>query len=291
MSNAALAPYTLDDFLVVLVLYRIELKDSPSYISLSKGIKQDQQIDMLVYDNSPDKNAETKHFEDNRFRIQYINDPSNPGVSTAYNAGISKAAETNKKWILFLDQDTTLDETLLDKFLNEVNTRKDISIFATTLFGPNKNLISPSRYFFKRGFALSKTPTGVCKLDRTRPINSTVLVATQVFKKAGLYNENIRLDFSDHEFFDRVNQQYEHMFVVHSNSFHSLSSSDDTNIEGIKIRFGIFCEGARIASNKRFVSGFQYFIVCGLRALKLSIKFRTSYFMNTLFKEWTKSKK
>lgn len=285
------AHYTLDDFLIVLVLYRIDLMNSPSFTSISACKKEEQLMDMMVYDNSPSENLETKHFERNGFRIQYINDPSNPGVSKAYNTGISIAQETNKKWILFLDQDTTLDETLLNRFLKQVNANKDISIFATTLFGSNQKLISPSGYFFKRGFALSKAPIGKCKLNRTRPINSSVLISTKVFEQVGLYNAAIRLDFSDHEFFDRANQRYEYMYVLPSKSFHSLSSSDDTNLEGIKIRFGIFCEGAHIAAKKSLVSGFQYFVVCGLRALKLSIKFRNLFFIKTLLKEWTKSAK
>lgn len=291
MIDTTMANYTLDDILIVLVLYKIELENSTSFISLSEGKKEEQFIDLMVYDNSPDRNSETKYFQKNGFRIQYINDPSNPGVSKAYNTGISLAGETNKKWILFLDQDTTLDKTLLDKFLKQINTKKDISVFATTLFGTNQNLISPSRYFFKRGFALSKTPIGKCKLNRTRPINSSVLISTEVFEKVGVYNAEIRLDFSDHEFFDRVNQHYQYMQIVPSNSFHSLSSSDDTNVVGIKIRFSIFCEGAHIAAKKSFVSGVQYFIVCSLRALKLSIKFKTLFFIKTLFKQWTKSTK
>lgn len=291
MAEKTLTCYTLDDFLIVLVLYRIDLENSISFKSLSNGKREEDLIDMLVYDNTPDKNSETKHFENKGFRIQYINDPTNPGVSKAYNAGISLATATNKKWILFLDQDTNLDTALLDKYLKEINANKDISIFATTLFGSDQNLISPSRYFFKRGFALSNTPVGICKLNRTRPINSAVLVSTEVFEKAGIYNEEIRLDFSDHEFFDRLNQHYEHMYIVLSNSFHSLSSSDDTDVEGIKIRFGIFCEGAHIAAKKSILSGAQYFIVCGLRALKLSLKFKTLFFIRTLFKAWMKSTK
>ncbi len=289
MVDTTSTSHTLDDFLIVLVLYRIDLKNSPSFRSLSICNKEQQLVDLMIYDNSPVANSENTISERNGFRIKYIKDPANPGVSKAYNTGITFAKERNKKWILFLDQDTTLDETLLDKFIAEINTNRDISIFATTLFGSNNNLISPSRYFFKRGFALSKPPIGKCKLNKTRPINSSVLISTEVFEKVGSYNPKIRLDFSDHEFFDRVTEHYEYMHVVASNSAHSLSSSDDTNLEGIKIRFGIFCEGAHIAAKKSWLSGLQYFIVCAMRALKLDIQFKTLFFNKTLLREWTKS--
>lgn len=280
--------YTLDDFLIVLVLYRIPLGNSTSFKSLLNCNKEEERIDMVVYDNSPIPSIDNGSFDESGFQVQYINDPTNPGVSKAYNTGIDLAKKMNKKWVLFLDQDTNLDENLLYLFLKNCNEHKDDVIFATTLFGTDKNLISPSWYFFKRGFALSKAPAGKCKLKRTRPINSTVLVSTSVFEKVGLYNEAIRLDFSDHEFFDRVNQCYEYMFVVPSNSFHSLSSSDDTNLDGIKIRFSIFCEGAHAAGKKSISNSLQYFIVCGLRGLKLTIKHRTIFFLNALLKEWLK---
>ncbi len=280
--------YTLDDFLIVMVLYRIDLEDAPSFKSLSDCNKEELIIDMVVYDNSPVSADSPDVFTKKGFHIQYISDPANPGISKAYNTGVSLARKLKKKWILFLDQDTTLDKNLLHLFLANCNEQRDEVIFATTLYGTDKNLISPSRYFFKRGFTLSKIPKGKCKLKRTRPINSTVLVSMEVFDKVGGYNEAIRLDFSDHEFFDRVNQHFKHMFVVPSKSFHSLSSSDDTNIEGIKIRFGIFCEGAHIAGKSSFLNSLKYFIVCAFRGLKLNLKYRTLFFMNTLFKEWLK---
>lgn len=288
MTDNASVPYTLDDFLIVLVLYRIDLENSPSFKSLSDCNKGEQFVDIMVYDNSPTPGSESALFNRNGFRIAYISDTTNPGVSKAYNTGVALAKKAQKKWMLFLDQDTTLDETLLDQFLKHINGERNIAIFATTLFGANQNLISPSRYFFKRGFTLSNIPKGKCKLNRIRPINSSVLISTKVFEKVGLYNEDIMLDFSDHEFFDRVSQHYKYMYVLVSKSFHSLSSSDDTNLEGIKMRFGVFCEGANIAAKKSLLSGLQYFIVCGLRALNLGMKHKTLFFIKILIKEWVK---
>lgn len=280
--------YVLDDLFIVLVLYRISLEDSTSFKSLLNCNKEKEHIDMMVYDNSPIARKEKDSFNVNGFQVHYVKNPANPGVSKAYNTGINLAKKMGKKWVLFLDQDTRLDEDLLHLFLENVNTHNDMYIFATTLSGKNGNLISPSRYFFKRGFSLSKTPVGKCSLKGIRPINSSVLVSIAVFDKVGVYNEDIRLDFSDHEFFDRVSHHYKRMFVVPSKSFHSLSSSDDTNLESIKIRFGIFCEGAHIAGKKSFLSSLQYFIVCLLRGLKLSLKHRTLFFIKTLFNEWLK---
>jgi len=280
------ASYGLNDFFIVLVLYRSSLENTQSFKSLQTCNRGAEKIDMLVYDNSPKPNMEKSEIVKNGFHIQYVHDASNPGVSKAYNTGITSAIALHKKWVLFLDQDTTLDENILDLYLDSIDENRDISIFATTLFTKDKQLISPSKYWFKRGFSLSEVPVGKCDLKRIRPINSSVLVSTAVFKKVGLYNESIRLDFSDHEFFDRVNMYYEHMHVIPSNSFHSLSSSDETNFKSIKIRFGIFCDGARIAGKKSIIARIQYFVVCLLRATKLSLLHKTGFFIRTVFNKW-----
>ena len=44
------------------------------------------------------------------FRIHYISDPTNPGVSKAYNVGFELARQLNKKWLLLLDQDTVFPD-------------------------------------------------------------------------------------------------------------------------------------------------------------------------------------
>ena len=55
MVEKTLTRYTFDDFLIVLVLYRIDLENSISFKSLSIGKIEEELIDMLVYDNSPDE--------------------------------------------------------------------------------------------------------------------------------------------------------------------------------------------------------------------------------------------
>ncbi len=281
--------YSYRDFLVILVLYRTVLEDSTSFRTLSMGDTGSELIDLVVYDNTPESQERPEFFESNGFKIQYISDTSNPGIGKAYNRAVEIAKTKNKKWILFLDQDTQIAKDMLPLFLEHVNQEHGMHVFGTTLFGSDDRLISPSKYRFKRGFRMHHVPSGLIDLARIRPINSLLLLSIEVFNKVGGYNEKIKLDFSDHEFLGRVQKIYKQMFVIPADNRHSLSTSDDTNLESIKTRFKIFCEGAHIAGSSSFFFSIQYFIVCKLRAIKLSLQFRTLFFIKVLLKEWIRS--
>ena len=281
--------YSFEDFLIVIVLYKVNLKDSTSFITLSKANPNKSAIDLFVYDNSPTKSQENTDFVLHGFNVHYVSDNENPGVSKAYNNGVKYAKVKNKKWVLFLDQDTTLSDTILQSFLKAINREPEIKIFATTLFDQKKNLVSPSLYFFKRGFRLSNVPSKVCSLNKITPINSSLLVSIEVFDKVGMYNENIKLDFSDHEFMGRVRKVYDKFYVIEEDNYHSLSSSDETDLNSIKKRFEFFCNGALEAGRTTWLDSLQYLIICILRATKLNMKFKTLYFSNVLFKEWKRN--
>ncbi len=278
--------FSFDDFLIVIVLYRATLEQSTSFVSLSQTEGRIEHIDLLVYDNSPEVQGCPDVFERNGFKVHYISDPVNPGIGKAYNTGVEMARKKNKKWILFLDQDTKIAKQTLSLFLEKINREKGIKIFATTLFADDGRLISPSLYLFKRGFRLSNVPEGRRSLKRIRPINSLLLLSLGVFDTVGGYNEKIRLDFSDHEFMGRVQRKHPQMFVVRADNRHSLSSTDDVDFEGIKNRFTVFCHGAHVAGSDNMVVSLQYLLVCFLRALRLGIRFKTFFFIETLTKEW-----
>jgi len=278
--------YSFDNFIIVLVLYRTVLEKCSSFKTLAQTKGKAEKLDLVVYDNSPISQGRPVFFESQGFNVHYISDTSNPGIGKAYNRAVNFAKQKNKKWLLFLDQDTKIAPDMLNLYLEKVNVESDMYIFATTLFGSDGRLISPSKYSFKRGFRLNFIPSGRVSLKKIRPINSLLLLSTAVFETVGGYNEEIKLDFSDHEFLGRVEKQYQEMFVVRADNRHSLSSSDDHDLESIKSRFVIFCKGAHVAGRSGIISGIQYFIVCLLRGMKLAIKFRTLFFLKAVFKEW-----
>ncbi|MGB5555185.1 MAG: glycosyltransferase [Flavobacteriaceae bacterium] len=279
--------FSYDDLLVVLVLYQEVLEKCNSFITLAKTERDGQNLDLVVYDNSPIPQERPEKFQVEGVNVRYISDTENPGIGKAYNRAVEIARQQNKKWLLFLDQDTGISSETISLFMKKINEELDIAVFATTLFGSDGRLISPSRYRFKRGFSLAEIQEGRHELKNIRPINSLLMLSLHVFDTVGGYNEKIKLDFSDHEFLGRVQQTFKEMYVVPAINTHSLSTSDDTNEKRIRTRFKIFCKGAHVAAGSNFADGVQYFIVCFLRAVKLNLRFRTFFFTSTLFKEWS----
>ncbi len=90
--------------LAVLVLYKSRLEDSATFVSLSSSLKNSNaKMDIVVYDNSPTPMVtESEHISDN-WRIHYLHDETNPGVSKAYNEGFRIARKLQKRWLLLLD--------------------------------------------------------------------------------------------------------------------------------------------------------------------------------------------
>src|SRR5579859_5229563 len=84
--------------LVVLVIYKMKIAESPAYQSLTAElICSKKSAALFFYDNSPQPQ---ESLVDQCWTTYYHHDPSNPGVSKAYNEGFKKAKALNKKWLL-----------------------------------------------------------------------------------------------------------------------------------------------------------------------------------------------
>ncbi|MCM4150238.1 hypothetical protein DHD05_01430 [Arenibacter sp. N53] len=103
------------DLLAVLVLYNEKLENSNTFKSLSKAIPKGAYVDLVVYDNSPETHN-LENVESISFKIHYIHDEMNSGVSAAYNYGAKFAETENKTWMLILDQDTTFRNNIFNSY-------------------------------------------------------------------------------------------------------------------------------------------------------------------------------
>src|SRR5688572_10513215 len=98
----SLVPF-VEDILFVIVLYKTRPEESAAYSSLLHVAEESSAVPAIfLYDNSPQACAT------NHKNIIYRHDPRNSGVAKAYNEAFLVACERQKKWMLLLDQDTTL---------------------------------------------------------------------------------------------------------------------------------------------------------------------------------------
>jgi len=245
-------------------------------------------MDILVYDNSPEP-AYVKENSFKNWKIHYIHDRSNPGVSKAYNEGFKIGKELNKKWLLLLDQDTTFPKDALIKYFDAMDYYKNSVLFAPVLRVNNK-IYSPSRYYLKRGFHLKTIKMGLNTIRNKTLLNSGMCISLAAFEKIGGFNEKVKLYFSDFNFIDRYRRHYTNFIVLDTICEHKMFTIENKNTQSQLRRFIYFCEGAR-NSSINFVDFCIYFSFALLRAIKLSITFRSFGFIMVFFHNFLKNKR
>ena len=272
----------MSDLVCILVLYKLTLEESDTFISLSKSIEStSSKCTIVVYDNSPEPHYNSSKIYPN-WNILYVHNKENGGVSIAYNEGAKLAQTLNKKWLLLLDQDTYFELNLFEKYFENINSYQIGKVFVPILKSGFNN-ISPSYYFLKRGKAMGDIIPGPLKFKNKTFLNSGLLISLDTFLEAKGYIETIKLYYSDFSFSEKLSRINKYFYVVDSFAKHSLNSNDGSNI----ITFTIYCQGAYQFSKESNLSGGIFlFITVLLRSVKLSIKYRKFEYLSIFFSEF-----
>jgi rhamnosyltransferase len=267
-----------DDILTVIVLYHLNLQDAPAFKSLTAARRPNNvKGELFIYDNSPDRQviAPTE-----LWNVHYVHNPSNPGVSKAYNEASVHAMSLGMKWMLLADQDTYFPFDIFDRY-HLACAEHHGGLFAPILVDDG-GIVSPFTQRFGRGTRLKIHPVGKMNLNDACAINSGLLVSLDLFRKAGGYDERVRLDFSDIHFFQKLKPFTEHFVVLNVVCRHTLSSSPETKLKDALNRFIIYLEGSRI-TGRAFGNALLYECNAILRAIRLSWQYRSLRFFGTLF--------
>ncbi|MGZ3921653.1 MAG: glycosyltransferase, partial [Bacteroidia bacterium] len=213
--------------LALIVLYKTKLTESKSFLSLSASLaNSDVCMDLLVYDNTPSCNEGgiLEHYDN--WKIIYHADSENGGVSKAYNKGAQIAKEMNKKWLLLLDQDTSFPLDTMQKYMQAIDENAHEKLLAPILMVNKGTIISPCYFKFMRGFSVKAVEPGLKSLKIFSVINCGLCIDVDAFNLNGGYNEQIKLDFSDHDFIRRFRKSIgNRLIVIDLEVFHSLSSA------------------------------------------------------------------
>ncbi len=167
---------------------------------------------IIVNDGSTDKSiAIVENFKNQNIKI--INHDNNKGLSATRNTGIANA---NSDYITFLDADDAWKPTFLENVLELINTFAEARIFATNYEEKYRNkIVLPQNNAIKLK-KNSKQIIDFFSINLGQGIynHGSVCFHKSVFKKAGLYNENI--DFAeDLDFNIRANW---HFKLAYSNT-------------------------------------------------------------------------
>lgn len=260
----------LDSVIFLLVSYKTPVSQSDAFRTLAASAHGNGLVaDFHIYDNSPETVLDVP-LAGPGWRISYVHDPGNGGVSTAYNHGAACAKSKGKDWLLLLDQDTCFPENAIPAYISELRTvRPDIAVIVPALRSVESGtLISPFGHVVGCRYELRDIPAGLYSLKRTLLCNSGSLVRRAAFEEVGGYDCRL-FDFSDHDFFIRLGRLYPDYVVADIRCSHHLSSASNIGQQVIA-RFKMVADAATVFKTKhglawRFGAAFSVFA----RAAKL----------------------
>ena len=187
--------YISNKIFAIIVLYNTKCDDSITYNKLKKI----NNISIIVCDNSTIVN-------DNKDKVckdgfVYINMQGNKGLSKAYN----KAIEEIKKicgnqiyYVCIFDDDTEINHFFeISKKYIETNMY-DVYL---PVIKTNQRILSPCNYINNKIYSIESIEK--VDLSHISAINSGMIIKSDVFKKIK-YNENLFLDYIDHDFMLKV---------------------------------------------------------------------------------------
>ena len=269
----------LDELLVVLVIYKMKIAESAAYHSLTQALMTiGSSTSLFVYDNSP---YIQRPPNDSVWSIQYVHDASNPGVSKAYNEGFGFAKERNKKWLLLLDQDTTFPSHSVEEYFKAASSHPIVVPILKDRFGT----VSPLRFYFGGGQRVKRSEgNAVMNLNDFLFHNSGLLVATETFERAGGYDEDLKLDFSDFAFVHRLRMHNKEFALANFYCSHGLATSEVKTRDERLTRFESYVSAGKYFK-KTYAHSDQFLLTrFFLRGVKLCLQYRTHKFMLAIFR-------
>jgi GT2 family glycosyltransferase len=266
----------VEDLLVILVLYEMSLNDSAAFKSLSRAL-QSKNCSLFVYDNS----SQAQTVEGENWNIIYRHDASNPGVSKAFNEGFKKAKELNKKWLMLADQDTVFPEHVFEKYFTGV-ARLGEEVFVPVLKDKG-GIVSPLKFYWGGGHRIKSLDKEVqLPVQKYFFHNSGIFISTNAFGKAGGYDENLALDFSDFSFAKRLGEHFLCFRVLDVVCSHDLASTSPQALDRRLSRFKHYQKSASLF-NETYLQSSLLMPRVFLRAIKLSWQYRTLKFIFSYF--------
>jgi hypothetical protein len=270
-----------DAILAVMVLYRRPLGETESYRSLGRSLAvSGSSLDLLVYDNSPVPTPLPTADSPFPWRVTLCHDPTNPGVSRAFNRGAKLAMERGKQWLLLLDQDTTFPEHAAASYCRAMWEHPHIPVITPRLVSAGR-LYSPCGYRGGIGYCLAGAQAGEFPLAGRGILSSGMLVQLDPFLACGGYDEQVRLDFADFAFIDRLRRSHDRAWLLDLDCVHSFSGDEDAGESAALDRFAMFCRDGRAAARTPIYRISHLFLAIR-RCLRLTIRYKTARFFGVL---------
>lgn len=210
--------YDIKEITAIIVIYNSSCSDSISYRRLKElGVRT------IICDNSTIDYGNQKIVESDG--NIYINMGGNKGLSKAYNVALDKITKETK-FICLFDDDTDIKKDYFEKAVKYLNTSK-ANIFLP-IVKSQKSIISPCQFKIKRAVEVKNIEEKDIK--NISAINSGIIIDVHVFDNYR-YNENIFLDYLDHEFMRDMRYQNKSIKIMKDNILEQNFSMETNSLD------------------------------------------------------------
>lgn len=207
----------------VIVIYEKKLNEVSSLTSLKEAVDQQLLSEVLIYDNSRERQSDALF----KGSLTYRHDSSNSGLATAYNLALEMAKINQSQWLLLLDQDTELTLSYFEELVTK-SASPEIGGCLPVIQSKGRQ-ISPVYVDDYISINSQNVNSGLC----TKPlmaINSGAALSVQAMMDIGGFNQEFPLDYLDHWLFWRLNQAGKHYYVLNQVLEHDLSVLDYSQV-------------------------------------------------------------
>lgn len=272
-----------------IVCYREKYWETQSFkdlIDSFRSYNSHSDLCICIFDNTDteDWGHEDWSLTDSNIRLDYFRDSSNPGIAAAFNHFATVAQSQHIDWIVFLDQDTSLPLDFYEKYFLQAQKSNSCNLVLPKVYS-NSALISPSHYKWYRTSHIKEPLLEEIELNSITAINSGLMVKRDFFLKNGGYNKNLRIDFCDHEFIERINGKGHYASIL------DISLQQDFSAETNDLKKAIFRYKMYVGDLKAYATNknkFLFFMRVDLpHLLKLVFKYKSLSFVNIRFNNKT----
>lgn len=259
--------YHMRNLFGIIVIYNKNAKDSVTY----QCLKRQEKLQIIVCDNSTSDCGNKKRVEEDG--NYYIDMDGNEGLSKAYNKAldyIERSHPDMQGFAMLFDDDTFIPDDYFQKMSRAIKTgRADIYL---PIVQDEIGILSPSimkKYYCHRAWG-----GDVWKIKKSEicGINSGMAISLDIFKQYR-YNEEIFLDYVDHNFL-RDMRKYHRKIAIVKTYIQQTFSSNVYDKEKELARLDVFKKDINVFYKEGFVNRMFFHYTMLRRKMKLAVKYK-----------------
>ena len=204
---------------IIIVLYRCTLEESRAFNSLQEELKSAEiDYELVIFNND-----NQQQIIDEKYVV--VNSEENKKLAYAYNFALKRAVENGYKWLLLLDQDTSVPKGYFNRLQDFLKSGYPENLAAVVpVLKSGDVVLSPKVVSSRLRIESEAKPNEYGRWITA--INSMSLMNVGFFNSIGGFSSKYELDMLDRWSYNQIMKLNRLVYVLDVNSNHELSFLD-----------------------------------------------------------------